>query len=144
MTPALLLTLVFGAKNPVKLSQKLIKQINRFQDHRFQIIGQKLTEIENFDPKTFEALIPAEIRPIYQSLYLESTASHIESKDRLLEIQKTVAQLDSIFLKDELNRLGHQIAKFEANNQKDELDQAEKDYNKLLLELSKVQIIRKS
>jgi len=136
----LLLTLIFGAKNPVKLSQKLVAQLNRFQDRRFQIIGGKLIKIEKFDPKDFENLIPAEIRPIYQSIYLESTANPIESKTRLLEIQKTVSQLDSIFLKDELNHLSTQISKFENNNQIDELEKAEKEYNKLLSQLSKVQI----
>ncbi|MFA5750306.1 MAG: DNA primase [Candidatus Shapirobacteria bacterium] len=136
----LLLTLIFGAKNPVKLSQKLNQQINRFQDHRFQIIGQEVLKISEFDPKIFGSLLPAEIRPIFQSIYLEATINPIESKTRLLEIQKTITQLDSIFLKDELNHLSHQIAKFEKDNQKEELEQAEKEYNKILSELSKVQI----
>ena len=136
----LLLTLIFGSKNPAKLSQKLINQINRFQDHRFQIIGQDLLKISEFEPKSFETLISAEIRPIFQTIYLESTVNQMESKTRLLEIQKTVAQLDSIFLKDELNRVSHQIAKFENADQIEELEQAEKEYNKLLSELSKVQI----
>jgi len=136
----LLLTLIFGAKNPVKLSQKLTDQINRFQDRRFQLIGQELLKIDKFDPKDFETSIPAEIRPIYQSIYLESTVNLIESKTRLLEIQKAVSQLDSIFFKDELNRLSLQISKFENNNQTDELEKAEKEYNKLLSQLSKVQI----
>lgn len=136
----LLLTLIFGSKNPAKLSQKLINQLNRFQDHRFQIIGQELLKISEFDPKNFETLLPAEIKPIFQTIYLESTVNPIESKTRLLEIQKTIDQLDSIFLKNELNRLSHQIAKFENDDQQLELEQAEKEYNKLLSELSKVQI----
>jgi DNA primase len=136
----LLLTLIFGAKNPVKLAEKLKNQIDRFQDHRFQIICQLLFTVSEFEPKNFESLIPAEVRPIFQSLYLESTINQIDSQVRLSEIKKIVSQLDSFFLKDELNRVSHQIAKFESADQQDELEQAEKEYNKLLLELSKVQI----
>lgn len=136
----LLLTLIFGAKNPVKLSQKLKTQLCRLSDHRFQSIATQLLEIEDFEPKNFESLLSPEIRPTFQSIYLDSTMSQTESHQRLSEIKKTITQLDSIFLKDRLNFLSHQISQFEKQEKQLELVEAEKEYNKLLSELSKVQI----
>ena len=136
----LLLTLIFGAKNPVKLSQKLKTQLSRLSDHRFQSIAKQLLEIEDFEPKNFESLLSPEIRPTFQSIYLDSTISQTESHQRLSEIKKTITQLDSIFLKDRLNFLSHQISQFEKQEKQVELVEAEKEYNKLLSELSKVQI----
>jgi hypothetical protein len=77
--------------------------LTRFQDHRFNQIGQNLLKIDEFEPKSFENILPAEIRPIFQTIYLETTVNPIESHDRLLEIQKIVAILDSFYLKDRLN-----------------------------------------
>lgn len=136
----LLLTLVFGAKNPVKLSQKLKIQLSRLSDHRFQSIATQLLEIEDFEPKNFESLLSPEIRPTFQSIYLDSTMSQTESHQRLSEIKKTITQLDSFFIKDRLNILSHQISQFEKQEKQLELVEAEKEYNKLLSELSKVQI----
>ena len=136
----LLLTLIFGAKNPIKLSKKLEIQLSRLQDHRFQIIAKNLIESDNFDPKVFEISLPSEIKPSFQSIYLDATINQTESHQRLVEIKKTINQLDSIFLKDRLNYLGHQITKLEDQIDQTELIEAEKEYNKLLLDLSKVQI----
>jgi hypothetical protein len=136
----LLLTLIFGAKSPTKLSKKLEIQLSRFQDHRYQIIAKILLEVDKFEPKSFEALLPSEIRASFQSIYLDATIDQTESHQRLVEIKKTINQLDSIFLKDRLNYLGHQITKLENQTDQTELIEAEKEYNKLLLELSKVQI----
>lgn len=136
----LLLTLILGAKNPAKLSQKIKTQLDRFQEHRYQIIAKKLLEIDKFEPKIFESSLPPEIQPSFQSLFLDATVDQTESHQRLVEIKKTITQLDSIFLKDRLNYLGHQISNLEKQDNQDELKEIEKEYNKLLLDLSKVQI----
>ncbi len=136
----LLLTLIFGAKSPIKLSKKLKTQLSRFKDHRYQIIAKLLLEADKFEPKNFEVLLPSEIQPAFQSIYLDATIDQTESHQRLVEIKKTINQLDSIFLKDKLNYLGHQITKLESQTDQTELIEAEKEYNRLLLELSKVQI----
>ena len=136
----LLLTLIFGAKNPAKLSQKLKTQLLRFQDHRYQVIANKLLDIKIFKPKKFENILSPEIQPTYQSLYLDATVSPTESHQRLVEIKKTITQLDTYFLKDRLNYLSHQISKLENQDNQPELIEVEKEYNKLLLDLSKVQI----
>jgi DNA primase len=136
----LLLTLIFGAKSPIKLSKKLETQLSRFQDHRYQIIAKKLLEAHKFEPKFFETSLPSEIQPSFQSIYIDATINQTESRQRLVEIKKTVNQLDSIFLKDRLNYLGHQITKLENQIDQTGLIEAEKEYNRLLLDLSKVQI----
>lgn len=139
----LLLTLIVGAKNPAKAAQKVAVQFSRFQDHRFHQIGQNLLDINEFEPKSFAYLLPAEIRPVFQSIYLETTVKSIESHDRLLEIKKIVAILDNFFLKDRLNFLSSKIAQLEDTDSQDnqtDLVEVEKEYNKLLSELSKVQI----
>jgi DNA primase len=139
----LLLTLIIGAKKPVKIAQKISNQLSRFQDHRFYNIGQTLLKIENFNPKEFEKTLPAEIQPIFQDIYLETTVHPTESKKRLSEIKKAVAILDNFYLKDRLNFLSAKIAQLEDSDNQDrqaELAEAETEYNKLLSELSKVQI----
>ncbi len=136
----LLLTLILGAKNPIKVAQKLSPKIDRFQNSRFQKIANQLLEIKEFDPKTFGSLLPAEILPIFQNIYLETTVNPIESKQRLLEIKKTVAILDNFYLKDRLNFLSAKIAQLENSDNQQKLSEVEKEYNQLLSELSKVQI----
>ena len=136
----LLLTLVIGSKNPIKVAQKVAAQLSRFQDHRFYQIGETLLKTTTFDPKTFETLLPAEILPVFQSIYMETTVNTTESHDRLLEIKKAVAILDNFYLKDRLNFLSTKIAQLEDKDDQTELESIEKEYNKLLSELSKVQI----
>jgi len=136
----LLLTLVIGSKNPIKVAHKIADQLSRFQDHRYYQIGETLLKTTEFDPKTFEALLSAEIRPVFQSIYMETTVNKIESHDRLLEIKKAVAILDNFYLKDRLNFLSAKIAQLEDKDDQTELESIEKEYNRLLSELSKVQI----
>jgi hypothetical protein len=71
---------------------------------------------------------------------LDSTINTTDSHLRLREIKKTVVQLDSIFIKDRLNYISHQISKLEDRENQTELVEAETEYNQLLSELSKVQI----
>lgn len=139
----LLLTLIFGAKKPARVAQNLSQKIDRFQNSRFKKIGEQLLEIKEFDPKTFGSLLPSEILPVFQNIYLETTVNPVESKQRLLEIKKTVAILDNFYLKDQLNFLSAKIAQLEEKedtNSQTELIEVEKEYNRLLSELSKVQI----
>ena len=136
----LLLTLVIGAKNPAKVAQKVSSQLFHLQDHRYLTIGENLLKITLFDPKSFEDLLPAEIKPVFQSIYLETTVNPIESHQRLLEVQKTVTILDTFYLKDRLNIVSSQIAQLESFGNDRQLAEAEKEYNRLISELSKVQI----
>ena len=123
-----------------KVAQKVADQLSRFQDHRFFTIGENLLKTKDFEPKSFEDLLPAEIRPVFQSIYMETTVNTIESHDRLLEIKKAGAILDNFYLKDRLNFLSTKIAQLEDKDDQTELESIEREYNKLLSELSKVQI----
>ena len=71
---------------------------------------------------------------------METTVNKIESHNRLLEIKKTVAILDNFYLKDRLNFFSAKIAQLEDSDNQIELVEVEREYNKLLSELSKVQI----
>jgi DNA primase len=93
----LLLTLVFGAKNPAKLSQKLKNQLSRLCDHRFQSIAKQLLEIEDFEPKNFESLLSPEIRPTFQSIYLDSTMSQTEYTNVCQKLKKLLLNLIHFF-----------------------------------------------
>ncbi len=135
-----LLFLIIGAKNPVKLSTKLSSQLSRFHDPRFKTIANQLLVSSKFDPQTFASDIPAEIRPVFQSLYLDTTVNLLDSHTRLREVKKTVALLDGFYLKDRLNLLSTQIAQYEADANNHKLAQAESEYNQLLSQLSKVQV----
>ncbi len=139
----LLLTLIIGAKNPIKVALKTKDQLSRFQDHRFYQIGQQLLNITQFKPKSFENLLPAEVRPVFQSIFIETTTNYIESHQRLLEIKKVVSILDNFYLKDRLNFLSAKIAQLEDKDNPDnqtEIAEVEKEYNQILFQLSKVQI----
>ena len=122
------------------MAQRVKDQLSRFQNHCFYQIGENLLKIEEFDPKTFEDLLPAEIRSIFQSIYMETTVNTTESHQRLLEIKKAVAILDNFYFKDRLNFLSSKIAQLEDKDDQNELESVEKEYNKLHSELSKVQI----
>jgi len=136
----LLIKLIFSAKNPAKLSQKLKKYLEAISDSRFQPIAQQLLKIDKFNPGDFQKLLPAESREIFQSIFLDTTVNQLESKSRLSEIKKTINQIDSIQIKDKLNLLNHQIAKFEKQGLNDDLEKAEKEYNQLIHQLGQIQI----
>jgi len=135
-----LLNLIIGAKNPVKLAAKLAPQLSRFQDQRFHTIAQTLLNSSQFNPQTFADTIPAEIRPLFQSIYLDTTVNPLESHTRLREVKKTVALLDNLYLKDRLNSLSAQIAQYESDPDNPKLAAAETEYNQLLSQLSQVQV----
>ena len=97
-------------------------------------------EIKTFDPQKFAVLLPAEILPLFQDIYLETTVHSIESHQRLLEIKKAKSILDNFYLKDKLNLLSSKIAQLEDGGNSKKLDRLEKEYNELLSELSRVQI----
>ncbi|MDD4938118.1 MAG: DNA primase [Candidatus Shapirobacteria bacterium] len=135
----LLIKLILGAKNPVKLSQKLKKYLESINNHRFQPIARQLLNISKFNPGIFQQLLPAETREIFQSLYLDTTIHQLESKNRLSEIKKTINQIDIIQIKNKLNSLNYQITKFEKEGQIDDLEKVEKEYNQLVHELGQIQ-----
>jgi len=138
----LLIQLVIGARNPVKLAQKLKKYLEAIKDRRFIPIVQQLLSIDTFEPGEFQAGLPSENKTIFQSIFLEVTNNPVDSQTRLLEIQKTIDQIDNINIKEKLNTLNLQIAKLENEGSEDELKVVEKEYNQLIHQLGRIQIKR--
>ena len=138
----LLLHLIIGAKNPVKLAQKLKKYLEQIKDKRFIPIINQLLSIETFEPGEFQSLLPAENKTIFQSIFMEVTNNPIDSQTRMSEVKKTTDQIDSIFIKDKLNSLNQQIAKLEEQGLETELEAVEKEYNQLVHQLGIIQTKR--
>jgi len=135
----LLITLILGSKSPSKLSKKFSQYLNQITSLRLFPISKNLLIISSFEPKSFQDSLPAENQPLFQTLFLNATAQSLESKKRFLEISKTIDQIDSINIKDQLNNLSTQIARLENNVNSPDLEKLEKDYNQLLSRLAKIQ-----
>ncbi len=127
----LLLILIIGAKNPTKLSQKLKKYLNQLTVSRFQTIAKFLLENEDKNLKEVLDSLPAEIKPLFETLYFESQRNQIESKVRLSEIKKAVNKINQILLKDRLNQISNQMTKLES-------DEDSEEFNKLYLESKQI------
>ncbi|MFA6369310.1 MAG: DNA primase, partial [Candidatus Shapirobacteria bacterium] len=135
----LLLILIIGAKNPAKLAQKLKKHLNNLTVSRFKTIAKFLLEKEDQTLKEILDSLPAEIKPLFQTLYFESEKNQIESKTRLLEIKKATTKINSVLLKDRLNQLSNQISKLENDEDETSLKEVEDEYNQVLEKLHNLQ-----
>lgn len=134
-----LIILVLGSKNPAKLAQKFSKYLKNISHHQLKNITQNLLNITDFDPKSFQENLSAEIKPFFQSLFLEATNNPLDSKVRFSEISKIIDQIDNINLKSQLNQISAQIARLENSSQNEEIDKLEKEYNLILSQLAKIQ-----
>lgn len=135
----LLLILIIGAKNPVKLSQKLKKHLDRLTVPRFQTIAKFLLENEDFTLKQILDSLPAEIKPLFENLYFESQKNLIDSQTRLSEIKKATNNINKILLKEKLSQLSNQISQFESEDNEAALQQIEAEYNLTLEKLHQLE-----
>lgn len=135
----LLLTLIIGAKNPAKLSQKLKKYLDQLTVSRFKTIAKYLLEKEDLSLKQILDSLPAEIKPLFENLYFESQKNQIDSVARLSEIKKATNNINKILLKDRLNQLSNQITKFESEENEEALKEVETEYNQTLEKLHQLQ-----
>ena len=135
----LLLILIIGAKNPAKLAQKLKKYLDQLSVSRFKTIAKYLLEKEGQSLKEILDSFPAEIKPLFQTLYFEAEKNQMDSTTRLLEIKKATAKINSILLKDRLNQLSNQISKLEDEEDEDALKEVESEYNQVLEKLHNLQ-----
>lgn len=135
----LLLTLIIGAKNPAKLSQKLKKYLEKLTVSRFKIIAKYLLEQEDKNLKEILDSLSAEIKPLFQNLYFESEKNPMDSVTRLSEIKKATNNINQILLKDRLNQLSNQIGKLDDEEKEEELKEVELEYKKALEELHQLQ-----
>ena len=130
----LLLTLIIGAKNPVKLAKKLKKYLDQLTVPRFKTISKFLLVDEDITLKQILDSLPAEIKPLFETLYFESQKNQIDSIVRLSEIKKATNKINQILLKDRLNQISNQMT----NSETEENDGNDEDFNKLFLEQKQI------
>lgn len=138
----LLMTLIFGAHKPDKLAKKIEKHLDVLSVSRFKSLIKVLLEEIEYEPRIYQEHLPAELRPVFQNLYLNATAMEIDSQQRLNEIKKTLNQVNIIVLKDKIQKMTSTIARLENSSNEEELRKTELEYNQLLIKLSKLQTKR--
>lgn len=134
-----LLSLVLTAKKPILLAKKLQKYLTTFQTAPLKTIVDTLLTAKKYTPSTFQARLPAEVQPTFQSLYLSASSPKIDPEIRSREVKKTVSSLESLYLKDQISKMTQQIAQLEQTGQLDKLKSLEIEYNQLLVQLSRIQ-----
>lgn len=137
-----LLALVFSAKKPQVLIQKVTRKIS-FTVPRFQKIVSELSNVTDFDPSTFTDSLSPELHSTYQQLYLLSSNITFEPPHRRLEIQKVINQILTITYKDQLQSLGIQIGQAESSGNDTLVSELEKVYNQTLSLLSALQSLKR-
>lgn len=135
----LLLILIIGAKNPAKLAKKLEKHLDLFTVSRYKTIAKYLLEKEGQTLKEILDSLPAEIQPLFSSLYFESEKNQMDSKVRLSEVKKATANIETILWKDRLNQISNQICKLEEAEDEEGLKAAELEYSQILEKLHDLQ-----
>ncbi|MFZ2152573.1 MAG: DNA primase [Microgenomates group bacterium] len=134
-----LLSLIFSAKKPYLLAAR-IKEKLEFVTPRFvKIFSALLRPRKIFNPVRFGSRLPPELLSIYQDIFLNSTRFKFESKDRLVEINKTINQILTLTLKDKLSVISSKIAQAESADDDELVATLEADYNSLLHQLSSIQ-----
>ncbi len=135
-----LCSLIFSAKNPHKVSQKLLKDTpDLFQD--IPLI-QKLIDLLLASSETVELFhqsLPAELKPTFESIYLKGLSYNFTSDQRRVEIVKVITTLKTMAIKDKLKVLSQKIALLENQDDVDLLSTTVLEYNKLLRLLSQVE-----
>jgi DNA primase len=134
-----LLTLIFGAKKPLLLAKKNKKLTDLLTISKFKILMDNLLEQIEFEPRVYQDGLPAELRPAFQSIYLNATALELDPLVRLKEIKKVSDQINILSLKEKISEMTKKIAQLESANNDTGLNQAEAEYSQLLLKLAKFQ-----
>jgi len=138
-----LLSLIFSAKKPYTLAAKIAEKLT-FSTPRFQkMFVQLLKPRKIFKPSRFSSHLPAELLPTFQDIFLHSTQFSFDPHGRLLEINKTINQILTITLRDQLSAMSAKIAQAENQGSEDIVKKLEIDYNHLLQQLSAIQSIKR-
>lgn len=125
-----LLVLIFGAKKPSALAQKLQKKLKIISTPRFISLLSYLASADDFNPSQFQQDLPPELQSAFQNLFLQATSFALESPVRRREIHKSLNQLNILAIKDKIKLLSRQISQNE-----DSHPDLEADYNRLLSDL---------
>lgn len=134
-----LLSLIFAAQKPAALAQKLKEHLDAIIYPKHQSLLAQLDSNPVFDPAQFARSLPPQLVTVFQNIYLQSTNLEFDSRQRQYQIKKTLADLNTIQLKEKLKQLSQKIAQLEATNQTEELKQFESEYNIVLARLARYQ-----
>jgi DNA primase len=137
-----LLSLIIGASNPQKIYADLKKDIKVFTFPVYKKILSQLKSLKSFNPKKFQDSLSSELQPVFQSVFVEATITDMEPNRRFLEINKVLAHLKTISLRQKLTDISQQISQTEKTASKKQMLKLEQRYNRYLRQLSKIQIIK--
>ena len=137
-----LLTLILSSKNPSLVAKRILKTLPDIfnADSRQSVIVSSLISNEFINIEQLRSTIPAEIIPYFESSYLEGEGYGFESIARKKEIDQSLTMLTVLDLKERLKNTSQKIALLESRGDETLLNEAEKDYNTLLRQLSKLEI----
>ncbi len=131
-----LLRLLLSTKDPAKVSAKLLANLPTLHDPLLQKIYQELANYQN--PTQFQALLPPEIKPTYEQLFLQASLIEFDGEQKANQISALVNLLAHQNLQDEIKEVSAKIAQAETLNQEDKLPELEKQYKQLLVKLSQL------
>ena len=136
-----LLTLIMGAKNITKVAKRVDQNL-KFMTVKWKKIMEILLSGKVDWEKPLE-IVPDELKDQFAAIYLTAEQQEMESIHRKGEIDKMMAKLISIDLKKQINDSAQRVAKFERENNEEELEIAEKENVAALFKLSKWQKLQK-
>lgn len=134
-----LLGLIFAAKQPRVVAQKITDDLSNFVTPVFQKLIHHFLATTDFDISTFTPHLPPELQPTFQQIYLLGTSRELESSTRRQEISRTLNQLRIINLKAKLSSLSSQISAQESASPDTDTSSLEAEYSQVLSQLSRLQ-----
>ena len=136
-----LVTLIMGAKNKVKVAKRVDVEL-KFVTVKWQKIMDLILSGTIDWEKPLDN-VPEELKDIFGGTFLEAENEEMESVHRKLEIDKMMAKIISIDLKKQIADTAQRVAKFEREDNEEELLKAEKENIAALLQLSRWQKLQK-
>lgn len=136
-----LMTLIMGAKNKVKVAKRIDGEL-KFVTVKWQKIMDLILSGTIDWEKPLDN-VPEELKDKFGATFLIAEAQEMESVHRKLDIDKMMAKLISIDLKKQISESASRVAKFEREDNEEELLKAEQENIAALFKLSKWQKLQK-
>ncbi len=132
-----LLGLIFSVANPKKYLSLENKKL--FKSHRWKrifSIARKFSKKSKFDPGKFLNLLPDELKPKFEEIFLTQKQGEEPEK----EIKEVILEINKTAIKEELNQLFLEITKAEKQKNQKIIEKLEKKFalrSRKLVELSR-------
>lgn len=136
-----LMTLIMGAKNKIKVAKRVDAEM-KFVTVKWKKIMDLIRQGRIDWEKPLDN-VPEELKDKFGATFLTAEAQELESVHRKLEIDKMMAKIISIDLKKQITESASRVAKFEREDNEEELLKAEKENIAALFKLSKWQKLQK-